>query len=437
MEECLSRVLATHGPVTQEYLEGLLGAPVGDALGALVARGQVIADRFLDKPGFCDAENLERLLRLHRAAARPAVDALPRERLPQFLARWQRQGDLRDRLERLFGFPAPAALWEEAILPEGLDELFPESDLVWFGTGKEQLAFAFEEDVRLFLPPSEAPELFPGRQDFFDLKRRLGLDSAGTARRIWDLAWEGRITADSFAVVRQGIATGFLPAPAVAGRGGLSRWQSSRPMAGTWRALPRHQPADRLEEAEDDKARARQLLARYGVLFRELCSAELPAMRWGRLQRALRLLELSGEAFTGHYFEGIVGLQFASRDALRLLRGPWDDGERLWMNACDPASPCGSLDGSPPRVPSTWLAWRGSRLVLVARRHGRDVECREAPQAHDLALFHHLAGRAVRPMRVVVEAIDGEPAPRSPRAAAFLEAGFRPDMDSLVLERRY
>jgi len=278
----------------------------------------------------------------------------------------------------------------------------------------------------------------PTRHDFFEVQRRTGLESAATARRIWDLAWEGRITADSFAVVRQGVATGFEPAPAVARRGGLRTWQSSRPILGTWRALPRRAPADRLEEAEDGKTRARQLLARYGVLFRELCAAELPELRWGKLLRALRLLELSGEAFTGHFFAGIEGLQFASREALGLLRGTWDENESFWMNACDPASPCGVLDGLPPRVPSTWLVYRGSRLVLVARRNGRETECREAPAVEDLAMFHALLGRAVRPLpRVVVDTLDGELAARSPRAATFREAGFRPDMDALVLERGY
>jgi ATP-dependent Lhr-like helicase len=450
-EECVSRILATHGPVTLPYVEEMLGTGVAPTLDALVESGSVLADRFREgatELEFCDAENLERLLRLARAAARPRIDPLPRERLPQLLKRLQRAGDLRDRLERLFGFPAPAALWEEAILPSGgeyrpeeVDELFQGSDLVWLGTGRESLTFAFEEEARLFLEGSlEAPEPFAegGRLDFFELQRRTGLDSAAAARRIWELAWEGRITANSFAVVRQGIATGFEPAPASGRRHGLSRWQSSRPVLGTWRALPRPAPADRLAEAEDDKARARQLLARYGVLFRELCDAELPPLRWGRLLRALRLMELAGEAFAGHFLSGFSGLQFASPDALRLLRGAWDGDERFWMNACDPASPCGVLDKMPPRVPSTWLAFRGPSLVLVARRNGKDVECRLPPGPPDLALFQVLLSRAVRPLpRVVVEAIDDAPAVASAHAAVFREAGFQPDMGTLVLERSY
>ncbi|HEX5139001.1 MAG TPA: DEAD/DEAH box helicase [Planctomycetota bacterium] len=448
-DECLSRVLATHGPVTLAYVEELLGMPAAAALDAMVADGRVIADRFTADARdleFCDAENLERLLRLARAAGRTSLEPLPGDRLPQLLARVQREGDLRDRLERLFGFPAPAALWEEAILPAqadyrpaDLDALFQESDLLWLGTGAESLAFAFEDEARLFLPEAlEVPEPFAGRHDFFDLQRRWGLDSAEAARRIWELAWAGRITADSFAVVRHGVASGFEPAPAVARRGGLRSWQSSRPVLGTWRALRIEAPADRLEELEDDKARARQLLLRYGVLFRELSSAELPPLRWGRLLRALRLLELAGECFAGHFLAGFEGLQFASRDALSLLRGTWDDGERFWMNACDPASPCGVLPHMPPRVPSTWLAFRGRRLVLAARRNGRDVSCPVPPEPPDLALFEALLSRAVRPLpRVVVETIDDDRAAASPHAAAFREAGFENDMDALVLERTY
>ena len=55
-----------------------------------------------------------------------------------------------------------------------------------------------------------------------------------------------------------------------------------------------------------------------------------------------------------------------------------------------------------------------------------------------LAVLEALLSRPVRPLpRVVVESIDGEPAVRSPYEAVFREAGFRPDMGALVLERRY
>jgi ATP-dependent Lhr-like helicase len=62
------------------------------------------------------------------------------------------------------------------------------------------------------------------------------------------------------------------------------------------------------------------LLARYGVLFRELATLESPALRWSEVFRALRIMELSGEIVAGHFFEGLSGPQFLTPAALRLLR---------------------------------------------------------------------------------------------------------------------
>lgn len=98
----------------------------------------------------------------------------------------------------------------------------------------------------------------------------------------------------------------------------------------------------------------------------------------------------------------------------------------------------GALAAFHPRVPSTWLVYRGSRLVLVARRNGREIECRETPDGKDLALFHSFLHRAVRPLpRVVVEMIDGEQAASCAHTSTFREVGFQRDMGTLMLERIY
>ncbi|MHC4162995.1 MAG: Lhr family helicase, partial [Planctomycetota bacterium] len=470
LAECVAQFLQSHGPVTLGYLRACFEVPAARMEGALerlVADGRLLADRFLKtatETEFCDAENLERLLRLTRAAARPGLAAWPAAELPGFLAvqqglvrRGETSDDLRERLEALFGYAAPAALWEEAILPARLrpyrpawlDALMQESDLTWFGAGAEQAAFAFHEDVRLFLSPAEREaELLPdgglGRYDFFDLQRASGLDSAELARRIWELAWEGRLVNDTFAALRKGIENGFRPVAAAPRRRAFRSWQSSRPLAGNWQALAPEPPADRLEEVEDSKERVRQLLARYGVLCRALCAHERPLLRWGRIQKALRLMELSGEVVGGNFFAGVDGLQFASQAAVRRLRAGWssvdDRREVYWLNACDPASLCGTgvVSDLPPRVPTTWLVYRGAQLLLVARRGGREVVCRTPPRPEWLELFHELLARGFRaPPRVVVEEIDGEAAATSGHAGVFLEAGFRRDMRTLVLERSY
>ncbi|MHC5050264.1 MAG: DEAD/DEAH box helicase [Planctomycetota bacterium] len=466
LAECVAQFLQSHGPVTLAYVREAFEVPAARAeraLGSLVADGRLLADRFLETATgteFCDTENLERLLRLTRAAARPQLTARPKEELAGFLALQQglvRRGEsvdhLRDALEMLFGYAAPAALWEEAILPARLrpylpawlDALMQESDLTWYGAGPEQAAFAFTDDVRLFLAPGEGgADLLPdalGRYDFFDLQRASGLDSAALARRLWEMTWDGRLTNDTFAALRKGIENGFQPAAPASRRRVFRSWQSSRPLVGHWQALAPEPAADRLEEIEDQKERVRQLLARYGVVCRALLAHEPAPLRWGRIQKALRLMELGGEVVGGAFFLGIEGLQFAAPAAVRRLRSGWSiDDQVYWLNACDPASLCGTglQDGLPPRLPSTWLVYRGAELVLVARRGGREVECRQPPRPEWLQLFPELLARGFRaPSRIVVEDIDGEAAAASAHAGVFEEAGFRRDMRTLVLERSY
>ncbi|MHC4933106.1 MAG: DNA glycosylase AlkZ-like family protein, partial [Planctomycetota bacterium] len=461
----LAEYLQSFGPVTvADVAESWEIAPsrCRRVLGRLVEERRLVTDRLREgasEAEFCDTENLERLLRLTRSVRKPEFRPLPLERLQWFLAGWQglapRGGtiaDLRTRLEALFGYVAPAPLWEEAILPARLspydrawlDSLVQESDLVWFGCGIERFGFAFGEDVPLFLPPLETvPELLPaaaGRHDFSDLQRRSGLDSGDLTRRLWQLAWDGAIVNDTFAALRGGIENRFEPeSPKGKSRRGFRSWQASRPFTGSWRAIPRAAPADRLEEVEADKERARQLLSRYGVLCRQLCAAEQPALRWGRIQRALRLMELSGEILAGAFFEGVEGLQFASHEAFRrLLSEPAE--EVYWLNAADPASLSGTGlgDGLPDRIPSTWLVYEGSRPVLVARRGGRRIEVRAELRPVHLGLFREMLHRSFRPeRRVVVEEIDDRPASESPHAEAFRAFGFRRDRKHLELERSY
>ncbi|MHC4958628.1 MAG: DEAD/DEAH box helicase [Planctomycetota bacterium] len=454
LASCIAEFLQAQGPVTLGALRDIFGAGEA-ALRKALDQPTIVADRFLlgaQETEYCDAENLERLLRLTRAAARPRFEPLPKESLALFLAAHQglvERGanidDLRTRLEPLFGYVASAAQWERAILPVRLrpydpawiDQLMQESDLVWFGAGKQRTGFCFHDDVPLFLPePQDRPALLPdqwGSYDFFDLQARTGLESADLARELWDLAWQGRARNDTFVALRKGIESDFEPRAPRKRRRGIGAWASSRPMVGRWKAIDRPGPGDRLAQAEDDKDRARQLLARYGVLCRELCAHELPDLRWGRLAKALRILELSGEALAGQFFAGIDGLQFASHEAFRALRRGLDVDAVYFVNAADPASLCGTglVPDLPPRLASTWLVYSGNILVLVARRNGRDLEWRAEPDAGHLAFFAELGER------IEVETIDGAPAPSSPHAALLESVGFSRDYKSLNLERAW
>jgi ATP-dependent Lhr-like helicase len=510
LAELLGEWLRYFGPVRREFVATTFGLgedDLRDALETLVATQRVVIDRFREPEEddcpleICDSENLESLLRLLRAAARPAFEALPIESLPLFLAAHQGlsrpQGEpeaLRTALERLFGYPAPVSLWETDLLPARLDPyytswldgLMQETDLVWFGCGRERASLSLDADLELFAgdEPTTAggPETddsldraFPdprGRVGFDEVARRTEWDSAELGRRLWQWAWEGKISNTTFLAVRKGIMGRFesledahetsatSPAPGAGNsgrrfsrRGRLERWRSSRPLAGDWFRLPEstaesETPHDALDREELNKERVRLLLDRYGILFRELLERELPALKWSRLFRSLRLMELSGEILAGHFFDGIPGLQFVSPLALRNLRRGLAQDTIFWLNALDPASPCGlGLEATrgeyPTRHPSTHLVFHGRRLVVTSRRHGGELEIGVGPDhpllSEYLGYLKVLLTRQFEPRRsLTVETINGEPAIGSPYAE-ILTRGFQTtrEQKAIRLRRRY
>ena len=471
----LAEWLRFYGPLPEAGLESLFSPIVPPdtlprALEDLVEARLVVVDEIragAREPEVCDAENLERLLRLSRSAARPELEALPLESLPHFLAVWQgmtprRKGveGLRHALERLLGFPAPADAWETELLPARLDPYHPawldsllqESDLLWVGCGRERLTFLFPEDLDLIRDPeneeeagderTEPPGALPeelfrngGGHRLEDLLQDREEESPTITEALWEAAWQGRVTNDTFTVVRDGIDHDFRPRSlremrSESASGGrrrrrFARWQKSRALAGRWLALEAEteEALDPLEEEERNKERARLLLARYGVVFRELLSRERPAFRWSRLFRALRLLELSGEIVAGHFFEGVPGLQFATPSAVRRIREGLPEDLIYWMNAIDPASPSGTgLEGFreevPHRIPSSHMVFHGSRMVLVSEASGKRLDFRVPPDDPSLPAYLEFLtvalGRRVNPRRSVeVEKINDEPAARS------------------------
>src|SRR6185436_10299644 len=81
-------------------------------------------------------------------------------------------------------------------------------------------------------------------------------------------------------------------------------------------ALMTREPA----EAQNAEPFARQLLLRWGVVFRDLTARESLCPRWRDLLVALRRLEARGEVRGGRFVSGYVGEQFATPEAVDLLR---------------------------------------------------------------------------------------------------------------------
>src|SRR6185295_578205 len=73
-------------------------------------------------------------------------------------------------------------------------------------------------------------------------------------------------------------------------------------------------------DGERAEAFARQLLLRWGVVFRDLVTRETLAPAWRDLLIALRRLEARGEIRGGRFVSGFLGEQFGRPEAVDLLR---------------------------------------------------------------------------------------------------------------------
>ncbi len=198
----------------------------------------------------------------------------------------------------------------------------------------------------------------------------------------------------------------------------------SRPGYGNWAVIASPAPVgDALEADELAKDRIRVLLQRYGILFRELLKRELPPLRWPRVFRALRLMELAGEVLAGHFFSGVQGLQFISHAAFRELRRGLPEDAIFWLCAADPASLAGvdveGIKGTlPARLASNHMVYHGRRLVMTSKRRGRHLEIQVDPGHPRLGdyveVLKVLLTREFQPLSAVeVETINGEPAGRN------------------------
>src|SRR5262249_48651563 len=72
-----------------------------------------------------------------------------------------------------------------------------------------------------------------------------------------------------------------------------------------------------LSPEEREEARANLLLARYGVVARELARGD-----WATLRHTLLRMEYGGDVVRGYFVEGLSGEQYALQDAMTDLAAP-------------------------------------------------------------------------------------------------------------------
>lgn len=331
-------------------------------------------------------------------------------------------------IEHLAGVPLPAALWESQILrarvsdysPAMLDELIAIGSVLWCGHGKPGeenglVSLHPREFAAETLPPLPTADdlmgLSPVQRSILDIladggayfARQLAtlvptrladeptlweggpfLLASGLDAALWDLAWAGYVTSDSWAPLRarSGIRAAPRPHSPSRHRRGLRGFPSAmrtRPsgaaisggrgdptLAGRWSLLSR--------DATSDTARAlalaEGLLDRYGIVTRGAAIAEEVPGGFPALLPIFRSMEDSGQILRGRFVEGLGASQFAERATIDRLRAHADTRPSnllpVALSAADPANPFGTILPWPPHRSATRPARRAGAFVVIA-----------------------------------------------------------------------
>ncbi|HEV8441778.1 MAG TPA: DEAD/DEAH box helicase [Methylomirabilota bacterium] len=340
-------------------------------------------------------------------------------------------------VEQLQGFELAAGSWEESILParvesyrpEWLDDLCLSGEAVWGRLGLRPAGIAgVPEDARPepegrggAVPSRATPVSFvlrdnlpwllavtrgttrpmlPGEGPARDVLECLRARGAlfyrdlvnGTGRLrieveegLWDLVSRGLVTADGFGSVRALLTARERWAKRAAqarGRRLRRRAGEGANVEGRWSLLPAATPADETGERPDQEtlaeAVAEQLVARYGVVFRDLLARESFVLPWREILWAFRRLEARGTVRGGRFVTGFVGEQYALPEAVELLRQTRRrerTGEIVRLAAVDPLNLIGILTPGArvPAVRGNAVVYRDGLPVAGSVESGRAV----------------------------------------------------------------
>ncbi len=404
------------------------------ALARLEGEGVILRGRFRNHYESGDAEWCHRslLARIHRQTLgrlRREIEPASSADIMRFLLRWQHVTSSRrlhgadgtlQVIKQLQGLEIPAAAWEAQILPkrvkgykaEYLDRLCLAGEVIWgrmsphpaFArppagaasgpnvrsrrvrpTRSAPVALVLREDAEWMLPllqhdqaeGAEAKITAAGREVleglrergacfFWDLARRTGRLPSEVEDALWELTAAGMVTADGFDNLRALIDPKRRNA---VGRRGIHR---PRHVPGRWTLQSEALTGcAEVEAGQQIEALAKQLLARWGVVYRDLVRRELFLPHWRDVLSVLRRMEARGEIRGGRFAVAYCGEQFALPEALDLLRAvrrEQEDAEVIELGAADPLNLTGVVLPGPrrPTGSSEMLRLRGG-VVEQAR----------------------------------------------------------------------
>jgi len=182
--------------------------------------------------------------------------------------------------------------------------------------------------------------------------------------------------------------------------------------------------------------RAKLLLARNGILSREMLALESVSVSWNEIVFALRRMEYGGTIRRGYFVRSLSGEQYALPEAVERLRAmrALNPGAEppIALSAADPANPYGVLipGCGITRDPANLVVIRAGRVILGLASRALVTPAQLDDGEFGAALD---ALMALRP-RLVIDTIDGCPALESGRVHMMAARGFHSDGRALVYD---
>ncbi|HYA29709.1 MAG TPA: DEAD/DEAH box helicase, partial [Acidobacteriota bacterium] len=331
---------------------------------------------------WCDRVLLARIHRLTLGRMRKEIEPVSAAEFMNFLLAWQhvtlerklrgREGVLRV-IEQLQGLELPAPAWEQQVLPARVEQYDPAdlehlclSGVVAWGRLRSEgdCASPTTADIgkrkrprRLLAPARNAPIAFLLRDelDWFleaqtlryeqmqtlspmalevarylerhgasflaDIARGTGILKVKVEEALWQLVAHGLATGDGIA----GLRVLLTPEHKRVERRRLRLISGGRSAerampVGRWSLWRQPRVGAEIRTEALIERHARQLLERYGIVFRELLVRESKLPPWRSLLGIFRRLEARGEIRGGRFVNGFVGEQFALASAVEMLR---------------------------------------------------------------------------------------------------------------------
>jgi ATP-dependent Lhr-like helicase len=406
------------GPVTVSSMAQSLGLTAGSvsvALAALEAEGFAMRGRFTaaaTEEEWCERRLLARIHRYTVKRLRAEIEPVQARDFLRFLFDWQRvlpdarmQGSdaVAAVLTQLEGFEAPAAAWETDILPARISEYDPHwldehcraGRFAWArlearkgdpdtGAGpirSTPITMLARRNVKAWVPLTQSHDPAHlsykpravldfirerGASFFDDIADGVSMLPVEVEEALAELVALGLVNSDSFGGLRALLVpTSQRARLSSARRRGRRLAMFGMTDAGRW-AVVRRDPPDSVRRPDDEAVEhvVRTLLRRWGVLFWKLLAREadwLPS--WRDILMCCRRLEARGEIRGGRFVAGFAGEQYASPEAVGLLRDvrrrPFA-GQYVSLSGADPLNLLGIVTpGS--RLPSL----TGNRLLYL------------------------------------------------------------------------